>query len=30
VKACFVEVVNGDVDGVYLDILHFLGYGRHD
>ncbi len=24
-KACFVEVVNGDVDGVYLDTLHVFG-----
>jgi hypothetical protein len=30
VKACFVEVVNYDVDGVYLDILHVLGYGKHN
>ncbi len=24
-KVCFVEVVNGDVDGVYLDTLHVFG-----
>jgi hypothetical protein len=30
VKVYFAEVVNGGVDGICLDVLHFFGYARHN